>query len=218
MNPDYFNHSRAEIEPLLPRKAGKILDVGCGQGATSLWLKQFYPNAQFVGLEMNKSFRNQLADIYDQVYIVDLNCEVPDITDADLVLFLDVLEHTVNPDTILRRYVERSASDAVFIVSLPNIAHLSVSAPLFLKGRFEYQEAGILDRTHLRFFVRETAIALLNAAGLEVLQGIEAGLSGPKSKILDLMTLGMLRNRLVKQYIMKATAGHAQGEIPWTPA
>ena len=215
---DYFGHSRTEIAPLLPNKATKILDIGCGRGATSLWLKSLYPDARFVGVEGNESLRSELAKVFDEVHIADLNQGMPVIASADLVLLLDVLEHTVNPEEILRKIVASAANDAVFIVSLPNVAHLSVSAPLFLQGRFDYQEAGILDRTHLRFFVRGSAIGLLNAAGLQVLQGIESGLGGPKTRLLDRLTLGLLRDRLVKQYIMKGAANsnkHVQAEIPW---
>jgi hypothetical protein len=65
------------------------------------------------------------------------------------------------------------------IVSVPNISHLSISVPLLVSRRFTYQDAGILDRTHLRFFVEATAIRLLNDAAFRVTKGIICGLEGP---------------------------------------
>jgi hypothetical protein len=110
------------------------------------------------------------------------------------------------------------AQGATVIVSCPNVAHASVSLPLLLKGQFEYQDSGILDRTHLRFFVRKSAIDLMNAAGLIVRRGIRTGLGGPRARLLDRVTGGMLRDRLTKQYIMSGTReapGVVQGEVEW---
>ena len=74
--------------------------------------------------------------------------------------------------------------------------------PLLLKRRFNYQDAGIMDRTHLRFFVEDTAIKLLNDANLIVTAALISGLQGPKAKLLDLLSFGLLRHHLAKQYIM----------------
>ena len=61
------------------------------------------------------------------------------------------------------------------IVSVPNVAHLSVSIPLLFRREFAYQDAGILDRTHLRFFVEDTAVKLLNDFKLVVERGLASG-------------------------------------------
>ncbi len=92
---------------------------------------------------------------------------------------------------------------ATLIVSVPNVAHLSVSLPLLFGRRFEYADGGILDRTHVKFFVESTAVGLLNDAGFEVTDGVVNGLVGAKTKALDILTLGLMRNHLAKQYIMK---------------
>ena len=55
--------------------------------------------------------------------------------------------------------------EGLLLVSLPNIANISVRAGLLL-GHFRYTERGILDRTHLRFFTRRTFVAFLRSAGL----------------------------------------------------
>ena len=65
----------------------------------------------------------------------------------------------------------------VIVISLPNVRHHSISVPLLFRGEFEYQDAGLMDRTHLRFFTLEGAKKLLESAGLKVTtvvaQGIE---------------------------------------------
>jgi SAM-dependent methyltransferase len=216
----YYSFTRREIAPLLPQTASCILDVGCGAGSTSAWLRTLYPNAKLVGFEGNPELRPRLESVLDEVHIVDLNSSTPKVA-ADLVLFLDVLEHLASPEGLLREMLADLPQSATVIVSVPNVAHASVSIPLFFQGRFDYQEAGILDRTHLRFFYRDSAVALLNRAGLRVTEGLEGGLDGPKTRLLDQITFGRLRNHLAKQYIMRADlmpVGEVQGPIKWRPA
>jgi hypothetical protein len=50
---------------------------------------------------------------------------------------------------------------------VPNIAHWTGRRAL-VGGRFPYTEHGLFDRTHLRFFTRASARALVEHAGLRV--------------------------------------------------
>lgn len=208
--PPYYHCVRVDIAPLLPASVSHIVDVGCGAGVTLAWLKRLYPQAYTVGLEGNASLSNELAMNSDEFHIVDLNGDLPDIGSPDLLLFLDVLEHLPNPEKLLRRLTAELAPGGTVIVSLPNIAHLSVSIPLLVWGRFNYADAGILDRTHLRFFVRESAVALMNGAGLKVDKIIESGLRGPKTRALNRLTFGLLRRRLAGQYILSGSANASE--------
>ncbi len=208
----YFHQVRTDIAPLLPVSARHIVDVGCGAGKTLAWLKRLYPQAYTVGLEGNASLSRELAVNTDKFHIVDLNGDLPNIGSPDLLLFLDVLEHLPDPEKLLKWFTADLAPGGTVIVSLPNIAHISVSIPLLLKGRFNYADAGILDRTHLRFFVRESAVALMSGAGLKVDRILESGLGGPKTRTLDLLTLGFFRQRLAKQYILAGSASSLGGK------
>ena len=176
----YFAFTRKEIEPLLPFDAHRIVDVGCGAGNTSAWLKSKFPKAQFIGVEANPELRAELEATMDEIHTVDLNREIPDVGNADLILFLDVLEHLSSPLQVLKAMLKDMPEHGHVIASLPNIAHFSVSGPLFFRGQFDYKDAGILDRTHLRFYVRETVVELMNEAGLLVIKGLESGLSGTR--------------------------------------
>lgn len=216
----YFHHVRREIEPLLPKDASEILDVGAGSGATSAWLRARYKGCRTVALEGNPAVEAGLRANCDVVHIVDLNAELPDVGTPDLVLLLDVLEHLADPWKVLSNIASIMAPHATVIVSVPNVAHLSVSLPLLFRGTFPYRDAGILDRTHLRFFVRDSAIALLNHAGLCVETGLLNGFDGPRTSLLDWLTFGRLRDRLTKQYVLAARrlgADAAQGRVRWSP-
>jgi SAM-dependent methyltransferase len=87
----------------------------------------------------------------------------------DRVLMLDVLEHVPNPEQLLEECKPLLRPGAEAVVSLPNVANITVRWSLFF-GRFEYTERGILDRTHLRFFTRRSARRLLRDAGYEIVE------------------------------------------------
>jgi 2-polyprenyl-3-methyl-5-hydroxy-6-metoxy-1,4-benzoquinol methylase len=83
------------------------------------------------------------------------------------VVFADVLEHLPDPVRVLRNVHSLLNPGARVVISVPNVAHLSVRAQLFF-GRFQYSTRGILDRTHLRFFTRRTALELLTESGFTI--------------------------------------------------
>jgi SAM-dependent methyltransferase len=87
----------------------------------------------------------------------------------DRILFGDVLEHLVDPESVLRNVVRLLAPEGRILVSLPNIAYWQIRLRL-LAGQFAYAESGILDRTHVRFFTYNTARELAGAAGLRIVE------------------------------------------------
>jgi len=211
MDLQYFHHVRSDIEPLSPSTATRILDIGAGAGRTSAWLKSRFPASHTVAMEGNPAMQAELSGNADEAFIVDLNGSMPDFGSPDLILCLDILEHLVQPDVVLARLAASLAAGGTVIVSVPNVAHWSVSVPLLLGAKFEYQDAGILDRTHLRFFVRSSLIDLMNRAGLIVGRGIRGGLRGPLTRVADAVTAGTLRDHLTRQYVVAVE----QGPVEW---
>jgi trans-aconitate methyltransferase len=209
----YYDHIRSDILPLLPPDARRIVDVGCSAGGTLAWLRKRYPNAHTIGLEGNSDLKNELSRNADEAHIVDLTKEIPDLGKPDLMLFLDILEHLPDPETVLRRITDQLSPDGTIIVSVPNVAHLSVALPLILFGAFQYRDAGILDRTHLRFFVQQSAIELLSKAGFRVDRGLLGGL-GRRDRLADRLTFGLLRRRLTKQFILRGIREETRTAAP----
>ena len=60
------------------------------------------------------------------------------------------------------------------IFSGPNIRNWKFLWRLATQGDFHYRDAGVLDRTHLRFFVRETVIELATCGGLAIVAAANA--------------------------------------------
>ncbi len=165
----YFRYARTEIEPLLPPAPRRVLDVGCGAGATSAWLRSVRPIAYAAGIELMPAAAVDARRVLDQVVVGNIDAMALPFPEAsfDLILTLDILEHLFDPWAVIRRLTPLLAPGGCLIASIPNIAHYSVSLPL-LRGRWQYSGSGLLDSTHLRFFVESTAVALVQAGGLVV--------------------------------------------------
>ena len=149
----------------------EVLDVGCGEG---FFAAELVKNSNRVtGVDSLPPSRAGSA--LAQYYSANLDHGLEDVIKAvhgkrfERILLLDVLEHLQNPARILADCQRLLFSDGQIIVSVPNIANFSVRL-LLLAGRFDYTDRGILDRTHLRFFTRKTARALLQDAGYRIVE------------------------------------------------
>jgi SAM-dependent methyltransferase len=83
------------------------------------------------------------------------------------VVLADVLEHLPDPLRVMRDVHSLLNPGARVVISVPNVAHVSVRAQLFF-GRFQYSARGILDSTHLRFFTHRTVRELLKDSGFVI--------------------------------------------------
>jgi 2-polyprenyl-3-methyl-5-hydroxy-6-metoxy-1,4-benzoquinol methylase len=216
---EYYHFVRREIKPLLPKSSRRILEIGAGAGATLKWLKELYPKAETTAVEINPALFNELKQGADVAIIGPIDEVFSQLKTYDLILLLDVLEHLPNSAATLQKLSNILETGGHTIVSVPNVAHLSVSVPLLLRRQFNYQDAGILDRTHLRFFVEDTAVKLLNDANFVVTSALISGIRGSRAKLLNFLSCGLLRHHLAKQYIMLGQLNERkihQPKIRWT--
>jgi len=86
----------------------------------------------------------------------------------DLIVLADVLEHLVDPWSALRRVHAQTASECRLLLSVPNVRHYKVLLPLLFRGEFRYTDAGIMDRTHLHFFTRDSLQEAVHECGWTV--------------------------------------------------
>ncbi|MCK1295193.1 MULTISPECIES: bifunctional 2-polyprenyl-6-hydroxyphenol methylase/3-demethylubiquinol 3-O-methyltransferase UbiG [unclassified Bradyrhizobium] len=217
---DYYHWIRRDIEPLLPKQSTSILEVGAGAGATLRWLKEFYPKAETTAVEINPALLDELMLNADLAIIGPVDQIFAQLKSYDLILLLDVLEHLPDPRATLQNLAKVLNPGGRVIVSVPNIAHFSVSIPLLLRRRFDYREAGILDRTHLKFFVEDTAIRLLNDAHLNVTDALICGMER-RGKIFNSLSFGLLQHYLARQYLMLGQLSDrdfVQQKIQWKVA
>ena len=165
---DYFQYRRPELLALIPRDAGKILDIGCGAGHLGEAIKKRQPCVVY-GVEVNDTAARRSQLRLDQVWngdveTIDLNLPPESL---DVIVCGDVLEHLQRPQELLRRLRAMLRPDGQLIASVPNVSHHSILSSL-LAGNWTYESAGLLDETHLRFFTLREAEKLLFRAGLRI--------------------------------------------------
>lgn len=90
---------------------------------------------------------------------------------CDCWIFGDSLEHLKNPWQLLRAVRRNLPANGCVVACIPNAQHWSIQLRLSV-GEFRYEESGLLDQTHLRWFTRQTMIEMFNGAGLKVVQGV----------------------------------------------
>jgi 2-polyprenyl-3-methyl-5-hydroxy-6-metoxy-1,4-benzoquinol methylase len=165
-----YTKCRMEIAPLLPSHIDTVLEIGCGAGETMGWLRSLRPVRYAAAVELSTEAGTVARSVFDDVEINDIAlAKMTFDTDRfDLILALDVLEHLTDPDQTLRALRDRLKPTGVIILSLPNVAHYDVAIPLLFRGRWDYADEGLLDRTHLRFFTKKTALHMVENSGLVV--------------------------------------------------
>lgn len=165
--PDYAN---PELLEKLPLGAATVLDTGCATGALGMSYLRRNPAARYLGIELDAADAAVAATRLTEIFTGDaeanpLPFDLPD--GLDCLVYGDVLEHLTDPWALLRRQTEALRSGGTAVVCMPNVEHWSVALRL-LNGSFDYQDAGILDRTHLRWFTPRTMGDALAKAGLEL--------------------------------------------------
>lgn len=168
MNELYFKGHRTELKPFIPKGVKKILEIGCGEGG---FRTNFDDDVEYWGVEPNpdvafiskEKFYKVLNGIYD-----DVENELPDHY-FDLIVCNDVIEHMIDHDDFFEKIKSKMTKDGQMLMSIPNVRYVrNLFRLLFLKD-WRYEDAGTLDRTHLRFFTEKSLKNTLNSHNYDIL-------------------------------------------------
>ncbi|WP_425060458.1 Ubiquinone biosynthesis O-methyltransferase, mitochondrial [Sporomusa carbonis] len=145
-----------------------VLDIGCACGGTLLQIKNQYNNAEIFGIELNKKAAVS-AQLFADVIDADIEKTTLPYPEEyfDYIIFGDVLEHLQNPWQVLENVKPYLKADGYLLTGIPNVMHFSVLRNL-LQGSWTYEDAGILDKTHLRFFTLNEIDKMFKNAGYVV--------------------------------------------------
>jgi 2-polyprenyl-3-methyl-5-hydroxy-6-metoxy-1,4-benzoquinol methylase len=159
--------------------AERVLELGPATGYMSRAFAE--RGATVVGIEIDPEMATRAEEFCSRVIVgdldtLDLDAELGEER-FDAIVAADVIEHLKDPLVALKRLRRFLTPEGAFVISVPNVAHGSVRLAL-LEGHFDYQDIGLLDSTHLRFFTRESLEELLDEAelGLAVLHRHELNL------------------------------------------
>jgi trans-aconitate methyltransferase len=164
-------NANGDLLALIPPRAARVVEPGCSAGALAREYRAANPDCEYVGIELESGYAELGRRHCSRVLAADLermsDAELDALAPADCWVFGDVLEHLVDPWRVLARLPPRLAAGGCVVACIPNMQHWSVVARL-ATGNLHYEDHGLLDRTHLRWFTRTTLMQLFQGAGFRV--------------------------------------------------
>lgn len=170
VNPDDENNSHSMILRMVGSNM-RVLEAGCSSGHVSKALREC--GCSVVGIEIDPDAAQAASAWLERVIVGNLEeVQVWEELNGDLfdvIVFGDVLEHLRDPLSALRASLVYLKQGGAIVVSVPNIAHADIKISL-MNGEFPYADSGLLDRTHVHFFTKDTLLELLSEAGLVAIE------------------------------------------------
>lgn len=200
----YFANARNDIVALLDTGPNaSILELGCGSGGTGRAVLQAGKARRYVGLELNEAAAKAAAQELTQVLVGDVESLdlKPMAASFDALIISEVLEHLTDPWTTLERLASCVKPGGAVFASSPNLAQWQVVRDLIM-GRFEYQESGVMDRTHLRWFTPDSYRAMFEEAGVAVEDLRPIRKPGWKADLINAITGGRFRHLFMTQIMV----------------
>jgi 2-polyprenyl-3-methyl-5-hydroxy-6-metoxy-1,4-benzoquinol methylase len=204
----YFAGARPDMVALLPSSPlASILEIGCGQGGTGALALSEQKCVRYCGIEL---FEGAAADasrrltevVVGDVEKVDLPWEEGSF---DALIMSEVLEHLVDPPATLRRLRPLLKPGGIVMASSPNAAHYEVILML-LRGEWRSEDAGPMDRTHLRWFTPRSYQRMFESCGFKVDEISSVARPGWKARALMRMSRGTAFHLIARQIMLR---GHA---------
>ena len=202
----YYSQVRGEMLDCIDKKrldSFKVLDVGAGEGGFIQTLKANLNLSSVWAIEPSLSAKKIDADTVLELNVEGSLDQLPNQY-FDLVIFNDVLEHLEDPWNVLKRIKSCLAENGEIIISVPNFLFIHTFKRVLL-GDFRYEDFGVMDKTHLRFYTKKSLIRMLNECGyrVEYIEGIN-GFYTWKYKVLSVCTFGLIKNWLHQQWACRA--------------
>lgn len=199
----YYGYDREEMLKYLPANMHKILEVGCGEGLFGFLCKQKM-GAEFWGIELIEDAAVKAKDKLDKVLIGNIELDELYIPDNyfDCIVFNDVLEHLQYPWIVLDKIKRYLKPGGYAVASIPNMRYYEIVKGLLFRKEWEYEDAGIMDKTHLRFFTIKSIRKMFERSGYSVLslEGIRHEVFPWKFNLLNKVFNNQLDDMRYKQF------------------
>jgi len=179
-------HHNPDLLKLIPTKAAKLIEIGCSSGALAREFKKLSPGSHYTGIEIDPHYAELAKRYCDDSFTLDVEIAEDSFwekySDRDCWIFGDTLEHLKDPWLILKKIRAVIPTIGSMVVCIPNAQHWSLQVKLSV-GDFRYQDNGLLDRTHLRWFTRQTMIEMFDQTGFKVEVGIPRIFNEPSREL-----------------------------------
>ncbi len=169
---EYGDNPRTELIDLIKEVPEQIFEIGCGSGATGMAIKQKFPDVEYIGMDSDKEAAEIAQTRLDKVIVSDidkvqLNTFGFKKESFDLIICADILEHLYDPWRMLNDLRGYLTSDGKILASIPNVQYINQITNL-LHGNWKYEDYGLLDATHIRFFTLNEIVKMFNGSGYDI--------------------------------------------------
>lgn len=198
----YYQGKREDMLKYIPQGTKKSLEFGCGFGGFSALVKERF-DAETWAVEIDKEAAQESAKRLDKVINGDATESLKNIPENyfDCIIFFDILEHLVDPYSLLCATKTKLTKNGVVVVSIPNIRYYRTLVSLVIHGNWDYKDHGVLDKTHLRFFTYKSIVRMFNKLDFEILEleGIHPT-SSRTFRLLNMILLNSLSDVRYKHF------------------
>lgn len=177
----YFQSVRHEMLQFFPMESERVLDVGCGAGILGSILKERKPGCEVWGVEFDRNAARLAESRLDRVFVGGIEEHLDRLPDGffDCIFCNDVLEHLLDPYSVLNRLKSKLSAGGVVVSSIPNVRYFRNFGELVMSKNWDYADSGVLDRAHLRFFTCRSIRKMFENEGYEIL--VHKGINRTKS-------------------------------------
>ncbi|AXS79203.1 bifunctional 2-polyprenyl-6-hydroxyphenol methylase/3-demethylubiquinol 3-O-methyltransferase UbiG [Dechloromonas sp. HYN0024] len=168
------NAHNPDLLRLIPSHSRKVIEIGCSSGALAQAFKN-NANCDWFGIDIDPSYAEVASKHCDHAVAMDIETAdskfYQEQADRDCWVFGDTLEHLKDPWKILGAIREVLPTNGSVVACIPNAQHWSIIAKLST-GEFRYEDSGLMDKTHLRWFTKKTIIDLFASTGFKIVAGL----------------------------------------------
>ncbi|MFC1677252.1 class I SAM-dependent methyltransferase [Planctomycetota bacterium] len=202
----YYDNVRDDMLKYIPANVETVLEFGCGSGAFSALVKDEFVTESWA-VEIDQDSAQTAAKKLDKVLCCDAFKAIDQLPDDffNCIIFFDMLEHVVDPYSLLTAVKTKLTEKGVIVMSIPNVRYYRNLVNFTIHGNWDYKDHGILDKTHLRFFTRNSLVKIFKELDFEIIQieGIHPT-SSRTFKLLNLLFLNFFSDVRHKHFAIVA--------------
>lgn len=202
----YFSNPRVDFVERLPHdETARVLEVGCGTGATGVLAMARGRAGYYTGIELFPAAADEAREVLSEVVVGDIErIELPwQPASFDALILSEVLEHLIDPWAALEKLARVVRPGGLVLASSPNVAHWRVVRELAL-GHFRLADQGVFDRTHMRWFTPESFAEMFERAGFTVYEVAPVTPFSDRTRIISNLTGGRFDHLFMTQISIEA--------------